>query len=251
VADTVDGGLLLAGETWEKTNVYWLARLDPKGNLIWEKTTGYYDIPGAPGNEIETILPLENGQILLAGNTDLVGDTLASTSSAWLARIQDSGQLLGLLTLTPGKFTIATTLGSRPNTLKDEITNTAVISLKEISFTSLATNLQPTPACLPSEASFPTPAALPSLTPSVTSTPSFTRDLYLTNPPMQGDDVLKLQQRLVELGYTEVGTPDGVFGKMTEAAVRRFQERNVLDIDGYVSPKTWKRLFSGDAFRAT
>ena len=36
-----NGGLLLAGETWEKTNVYWLARLDPKGNLIWEKTIGY------------------------------------------------------------------------------------------------------------------------------------------------------------------------------------------------------------------
>jgi hypothetical protein len=251
VADTADGGLLLAGETWEKTNVYWLARLDPKGNLIWEKTIGYYDIPGAPGSQIEAILPLENDQILLAGNTDILGNTLASTSSAWLARIQDSGQLLGLLTLIPGKFNIITTLGSRPNTLKDEISNSFEIALKEISFTPLSTNLQPAPACLPSGASFPTPAALPSLTPTITSTPSFARDLYLTNPPVQGDDVLKLQQRLVELGYSEVGTTDGVFGKMTEAAIRRFQERNGLEVDGYVGPKTWKALFGSEAVPAS
>lgn len=247
VADTVDGGLLLAGETWEKTNVYWLARLDSKGNLIWEKTIGYYDIPGAPGNEIEAILPLENSEILIAGNTDLVGDALAATSSAWLARIPDAGQSLGFLSIQPAKFTLITTLGSRPNTLKDEISQTAEIPLKEILFTPLATNLHPALACLGAGASYPTPAALPSLTPSVTSTPSFARDLYLTNPPVQGDDVLKLQQRLVELGYTEVGMPDGVFGKMTEAAVRRFQKQNGLEADGYVGPKTWKALFRPEA----
>jgi hypothetical protein len=247
VADTVDGGLLLAGETWEKTNVYWLARLDSKGNLIWEKIIGFYDMPGAPGNEIDAILPLGNGEILIAGNTDLVGDALAATSSAWLARIPDAGQSIGFLSMQPAKFTLTTTLGSRPNTVKDEISQTAEIPLKEIWFTPLATNLQPVPACLGAGASFPTPADLPSLTPSITSTPSFARDLYLTNPPVQGDEVLKLQQRLVELGYSEVGTPDGVFGKMTEAAVRRFQEQNGLEADGYVGPKTWKALFSPEA----
>lgn len=67
---------------------------------------------------------------------------------------------------------------------------------------------------------------------------------------MQGDDVLKLQQRLYELGYTEVGARDGIFGRMTTAAVRNFQQRNALEVDGYVGPKTWTRLFSKDAVRA-
>jgi peptidoglycan hydrolase-like protein with peptidoglycan-binding domain len=67
---------------------------------------------------------------------------------------------------------------------------------------------------------------------------------------MLGDDMLKLQQRPLELGYVEIGTPDGIFGKMTDAAVRRFQERNGLEMDGYVGPKTWKRLFGDGAVRA-
>lgn len=249
-ADTVDGGLLLAGETWEKNNIYWLARLDASGKLLWEKTIGYYDIPGAPGSEIEAILPLENGEILIAGNTNLVGDSVSSLSSAWVAKIRDSGQTLGLLKLSPGKFNIITTLGSRPNTLPDEIFDKADISLKEFTFIPLATTIQPVPACLGAGAQFPTPAALPTLTPSSTPTPSFLRDLYLSNPAMQGDDVLKLQQRLLELGYTEVGAPDGIFGKMTQAAVRKFQERNGLEVDGYVGPKTWKQLFDIKAIRA-
>lgn len=250
LADTPDGGLLLAGETDEKTSVYWLARLDSKGNLVWEKTIGYSDIPGAPRNEIEAILPLENGEILVAGSTDLVGDTLAPTSSAWLARIQDSGQTLGFLSLQPGKFTLISTLGSRPNTLPDEILPTVEIFLNKMDSPALPTNLQPALACLSAGASFPTPAALPSLMPSVTPTPPFARNLYLTDPPLQGEDVLKLQQRLFELGYTEIGAPDGIFGKMTGAAVRRFQERNGLEVDGYVGPKTWKQLFDANAVRA-
>jgi len=246
-AETADGGLLLAGETWEKTSVYWLARLDTKGNLLWEKTLGYYNIPGAPGTSVDAILPLENGEILLGGSTDLVGDTISGASSAWLARIPDTGQVFGLLALQPGKFTIISSLSSRPNTLPNEVLSTDEIFWNEMEAQVTATDLQPVPVCLPAEASFSTPAALPSLTPSVTPTPSFTRDLYLTNPPMQGDDVLKLQQRLLELGYTEVGAPDGIFGKMTDAAVRRFQQNNGLEVDGYVGPKTWKKLFSAEA----
>ncbi len=249
-AETVDGGLLLAGETWEKTSIYWLARLDARGNLLWEKTLGYYGFPDAPGTSVDAILPLANGEILLGGSTDLVGSSISAASSAWLARIPDSGQVFGLLSLQPGKFTAISTLSSRPNNLPNEVLPTDEIFWNEMAAQVTATSLQPVPVCLPAEASFPTPAALPSLTPSVTPTPSFTRDLSLTNPPMRGDDVFKLQQRLLELGYSEVGAPDGIFGKMTEAAVRRFQQNNGLEVDGYVGPKTWRKLFSPDAVRA-
>jgi peptidoglycan hydrolase-like protein with peptidoglycan-binding domain len=77
--------------------------------------------------------------------------------------------------------------------------------------------------------------------------PVFERSLYLQTVRMKGDDVLLLQQRLLELGYSEVGVPDGVFGPMTDEAVRHFQENNGLVIDGIVGPVTWEVLFSGDA----
>jgi peptidoglycan hydrolase-like protein with peptidoglycan-binding domain len=53
-----------------------------------------------------------------------------------------------------------------------------------------------------------------------------------------------LQQRLQALGYSEVGIPDGIFGEKTDQAVRNFQQRNNLVVDGVVGPLTWKALFS-------
>ena len=76
--------------------------------------------------------------------------------------------------------------------------------------------------------------------------PPFIRNLYLATPHLQGDDVLLLQQRLTFLGYN-CGTPDGDFGSKTDAAVRLFQERNQLVVDGWVGPITWNLLFSGAA----
>lgn len=115
-------------------------------------------------------------------------------------------------------------------------------------------SLPPTPMPTATFTRTPIPSATstPTATPLVTATftptqPPFTRTLFLSNPPMQGDDVLLLQQRLLELGYTEVGAPDGVFGKMTETAARRFQQSNGLEADGVVGPKTWQKLFSAGA----
>lgn len=249
-ASAPDGGLLLAGQTGEKNGLYWLARLDPKGNLVWEKTLGCANLPGESQTEVFAILPLPGGQILLGGATDLVGGQPTGKSAAWLANIRDSGEKLGLLQLSPARFSVTTTLGRRPANLPDEISQTAALTPGSLTADPpLQTDEQPLPACLPARVVFPTPAALPSLTPSVTPTPSFARDLYLTDPPLQGDDVLKLQQRLLELGYTEVGTPDGIFGQMTRSAVVRFQQNNKLDVDGYVGPKTWQKLFSADAVK--
>jgi peptidoglycan hydrolase-like protein with peptidoglycan-binding domain len=47
--------------------------------------------------------------------------------------------------------------------------------------------------------------------------------------------VLRLQ-RLLNL------VPDGAFGPITEAAVRRFQRDRGLDSDGIVGPLTWRAL---------
>jgi hypothetical protein len=70
------------------------------------------------------------------------------------------------------------------------------------------------------------------------------RILKLTSPPMQGDDVKKLQERLLELDYSMVGTVDGIFSKLTETAVKEFQKRNNLIVNGIVDTQTWDVLFS-------
>jgi serine/threonine protein kinase len=102
--------------------------------------------------------------------------------------------------------------------------------------------ITPTPALVLTP---PTPKP-PTVTPEPTW-PPFTHKLYLTTPRLQDDDVQRVQARLVELGYSEVGEIDGYFGPKTETAVRNFQRVNGLEEDGIVGPITWARLFSDAA----
>ena len=53
----------------------------------------------------------------------------------------------------------------------------------------------------------------------------------------RGDDVTKVQKRLIQYGYLS-GTADGRYGEKTRDAVKLFQKRNGLAVDGCVGPKT-------------
>jgi hypothetical protein len=57
----------------------------------------------------------------------------------------------------------------------------------------------------------------------------------------RGAFVRELQQALVVHGRS-VGKIDGIFGRMTEAAVREFQRIEGLTVDGIAGPQTWARL---------
>lgn len=61
-----------------------------------------------------------------------------------------------------------------------------------------------------------------------------------------GDRILEYQKRLQQLGYLTT-EPDGVYGKDTQMAVRRFQMQNQLVEDGYLGPTTREKLMSDDA----
>ena len=52
-----------------------------------------------------------------------------------------------------------------------------------------------------------------------------------------GDDVAAVQKRLKQWGYYS-GSVDGIFGYATERAVRWFQQKNGLSVDGVVGEKT-------------
>jgi rare lipoprotein A (peptidoglycan hydrolase) len=67
----------------------------------------------------------------------------------------------------------------------------------------------------------------------------------------RGGDVVTLQRVLAMKGYP-VGAADGVFGRMTKLAVKRFQKRKRLTADGAVGPLTTHALaYSWDIRTAT
>ncbi len=71
----------------------------------------------------------------------------------------------------------------------------------------------------------------------------YTRALKYTVPLLRGYDVLALQQRFRELGFDMIGQPDGMFGKRTDDAVRKYQLDNGLTVDGIVGPRSWTKIF--------
>ncbi len=64
----------------------------------------------------------------------------------------------------------------------------------------------------------------------------------------RGSDVKEMQVKLKQLGYNSVGPIDGIFGRLTEGAVRAFQSGRGLRVDGVAGPETirlLKRLTGG------
>ena len=53
----------------------------------------------------------------------------------------------------------------------------------------------------------------------------------------RGNDVVKVQKRLIQYDYLD-GSADGRYGEATREAVRLFQKRNGLPVDGKVGPDT-------------
>jgi N-acetylmuramoyl-L-alanine amidase len=64
---------------------------------------------------------------------------------------------------------------------------------------------------------------------------------YLVSAPVSGDDVLRLQEKLLELGY-DAGRANGVFGAQTEVALRGFQRDWGLTVDGICGAETVRAL---------
>ena len=57
----------------------------------------------------------------------------------------------------------------------------------------------------------------------------------------RGDEVKKIQTKLKRWGYYN-GSVDGIYGSQTLAAVKSFQKKNGLTVDGIAGPKTLKAM---------
>ncbi len=64
---------------------------------------------------------------------------------------------------------------------------------------------------------------------------------FLPGHLLVGDDILALQERLTGLGFSP-GRPDGIFGRLTDHAVREFQLNTGLPTDGTAGPETFRAM---------
>lgn len=77
------------------------------------------------------------------------------------------------------------------------------------------------------------------------------RLLYLHYPFLKGRDVLELQKLLKNFGFNP-GLLDGIYGPLTEKAVREFQISVGLKPDGIVGPGTLKQLMkASESFKSS
>ena len=93
-----------------------------------------------------------------------------------------------------------------------------------------------------------TPASAGAATSKPTATPTPTSTVLKKGA--SGDAVKTLQRRLKQLGYY-TGSVDGDFGDATEKAVRAFQDRNNLYVDGIAGTSTMNKLNSSNAVKAS
>lgn len=68
---------------------------------------------------------------------------------------------------------------------------------------------------------------------------------YYIEKGQVSEDVRKIQERLIQLGYNcgHKGA-DCIFGKDTLTAVKEYQRKSGLEVDGIIGPKTWGKLFN-------
>lgn len=110
------------------------------------------------------------------------------------------------------------------------------------------TTATPRPTNTPKPTNTPTPKPTNTPKPTAKATATPRTDIFL-GVGMSDKYVPTLQERLIELGYMS-GKADGRYEGATEYAVRAFQKRNGLYVDGKAGEETLTKLYSASAKKA-
>ena len=78
-----------------------------------------------------------------------------------------------------------------------------------------------------------------------TPAPVYTGDYEVLSYGSRGNDVIRLQKKLIELGYLK-GEADGIYGRDTEKAVGDFQYMHALKRDGIAGIRTLRLLYESE-----
>jgi D-alanyl-D-alanine carboxypeptidase len=95
----------------------------------------------------------------------------------------------------------------------------------------------------------PTPQPVMANVMRVTPDPNQPTPEPLIKTGAEGEEVKKIQQRLMDLGFY-ASTIDGQFGPATRDAVMAFQRQHGLEVDGVIGPSTKEWLYSSAANHA-
>jgi len=66
----------------------------------------------------------------------------------------------------------------------------------------------------------------------------------LKNPPMNNQDILNLQERLLSLGFSEIGNADGYYGQLTAEVIKTIQYFSGFEQNKIVDKKLWNFIFN-------
>ena len=94
----------------------------------------------------------------------------------------------------------------------------------------------------------PSPKAA-AVVPAATSTPLTAKNVVVMKNGTKGTEVTKLQYRLMELGYYNCRA-DGVYDSDEIEAVKEFQRKNGLSVDGVAGLETQKAMYAASAVAA-
>ncbi len=79
---------------------------------------------------------------------------------------------------------------------------------------------------------------------------SYSRKLQLQTKRMNGKDVLELQQKLLNLGFSETGEADGWFGEKTEKALKNYQKLYGFEQNGIFDGKIFDCMYNSGKLNA-
>lgn len=105
--------------------------------------------------------------------------------------------------------------------------------------TPLPVHMTATPVPNQTEAPTATPSPTPVPVPTITPNNRYTKIVFGD----KGNNVKKLQNALIDLGFMPKGSADGSYGYQTYNAVKAFQKANGLSVDGVAGPATLTNLY--------